>query len=105
MQTKSNKLPLIVLATYWNESRFVRPSLAQIEALNPVEVIICDGAFNPKIPDHSTDGTREILENFIQTHKNARVGSAIRPGILKSAWPLLRSHEKIPSRAMVRFVR
>ncbi len=105
MQTKSDKLPLIVLATYWNESRFVRPSLAQIESLHPVEVVICDGAFNPKIPDHSTDGTREILENFAETHKNARVVSAIRPGILKSAWLLLRGHKHLPRWTMFRFNR
>ncbi|OGI67965.1 hypothetical protein A2738_03915 [Candidatus Nomurabacteria bacterium RIFCSPHIGHO2_01_FULL_42_15] len=105
METKSNKLPLIVLATYWNESRFVQPSLAQIEELNPVEVIICDGAFNPKILDHSTDGTREILENFIETHKNARVVSPIRPGILKSAWLLLLGHKHLPWWTIFRFAR
>ena len=105
MQTKSDKLPLIILATYWNESRFVRPSLAQIEALNPSEIIICDGCFDPKIPNYSTDGTREIIREFVGKHPHARLISALRSGFWQSAWLLLRGHKHLSWWTMFRIAR
>lgn len=105
MQTKSNKLPLIILATYWNERYFVESSLKQIEELNPSEVIICDGCFDPKVPNYSTDGTREIIQKFVDKHSNAHLVSALRPGIFKSAWLLLRGHKHLPWWTMFRLTR
>jgi len=69
---------LIVFATYWNERDWIEASLAQIDALNPKEVIICDGCFDPKKPNYSTDGTREVIEAWVATHTNAHMISALR---------------------------
>ena len=38
---------LVVFATYWNEIEWIRPSLAQIDRIDPMEIIICDGCFDP----------------------------------------------------------
>jgi len=100
-----NSNPLIILAVYWNERYFIEPSLKQIESLNPAEVIICDGCFNPKLPNYSTDGTREIIEKFVQSHSNIQLTSALRPGILKSIWFLLKGHRYLPWWTMFRFSR
>ena len=103
---KSQKNGLIVFATYWNERYFIKPSLRQIEALNPSEIFICDGCFEPKVsPNQSTDGTHEIIEKFIETHPNAYLVSALRPGILKSFWLLLRGHKHLPWWTIFRPVR
>lgn len=97
---------LIVLATYWNERYFIEPSLRQIEALNPREILICDGCFEPGVfPNRSTDGTREIIEKFVETHPNARLVSALRPGFFRSFWLLLRGHSHIPWWTIFRPVR
>src|SRR3989344_2799161 len=96
METKGKKTPLIILATYWNERYFIEPSLRQIEALNPSEIIIADGCFNPRVSNYSTDGTREIIEKVIATRPNARMIPALRPGIFKAAWLLLRGHKHLP---------
>ncbi len=74
---------IIVFATYWNEINWIKPSLKQIEKINPIEMIICDGCFDPKIQNYSTDGTREIIKAWVRKRKNARMISAIRmPRIL-----------------------
>lgn len=56
---------IVLFATYWNEIEWIRASLAQIDAINPTELIICDGCFDPLWPNYSTDGTREIIENML----------------------------------------
>jgi len=103
MEEKQNNL--IILATYWNEKYWIESSLAQIEELNPVEVIICDGCFDPKFINFSTDGTRQIIEKFVNSHPNARIVSALRPGYLKSLWMLLRGHRHLPWWTVFRPVR
>ena len=55
---------LIILATYWNEKQWIRTSLDQIKLLEPAEVIICDGNFDPKVPNYSTDGTSKSIREF-----------------------------------------
>ncbi|WP_418284157.1 hypothetical protein [Halorubrum sp. DTA46] len=53
-----------------------------------MEVIICDGCFDPKKENRSTDGTREIISEFIEETKNAKMISAKRPtttGSIKSS--------------------
>ena len=70
---------LIILATYWNEIEWIEASLAQIERLNPIEVIICDGNFDSGVPNYSTDGTREIIQDFVCKNKDrAKMVSAVR---------------------------
>lgn len=85
---------IIVFATYWNEIDWVKPSLKQIEKLNPKEVIICDGCFDPRTPNYSTDGTREIIEKWVAKRENARMISAVRVSKLKAFWMMLKGHKK-----------
>ena len=70
---------IIILATFWNEIEWIDASLAQIEKINPKEVIICDGNFDPSFENKSTDGTREkIIEFTKQTQIPTKFISAIR---------------------------
>jgi hypothetical protein len=69
---------LIVLATYWNEIQWIRASLAQLDRIDPLEVIICDGCFDPSRPNASTDGTSEIVRSYVAERRNARMISALR---------------------------
>lgn len=61
-----NRSKLIILATYWNEIEWINASLSQILKLNPIEVVLCDGNFDPRFPNYSTDGTSQIIENFVK---------------------------------------
>jgi len=72
------KTKISVFATYWNEKNWIEASLAQIDAINPHEVIICDGCFDPSKPNYSTDGTREIIEKWVEGQPTARMISASR---------------------------
>lgn len=76
---------IILLATYWNEIEWIDRSLEQIRRIDPIEIIICDGNFDPRIPNYSTDGTREKIEQFVQEESHrARMISAIRrPSMLR----------------------
>lgn len=69
---------IVLFATYWNEIEWIEASLAQIDKINPKEIIICDGCFDPKYPPYSTDGTREIIESFVASRNNAKLISPIR---------------------------
>lgn len=70
---------LIVFATYWNEADWIDASLDQILRIDPVEVIICDGNFDPRFENYSTDGTRETIKQFVKENKNrVRMISAVR---------------------------
>lgn len=60
---------LIVFATYWNEIEWIKPSLNQILKIDPIEIIICDGNFDPNVKNYSTDGTREVIEKFVADNK------------------------------------
>ncbi|MFC1797873.1 hypothetical protein ACFLY2_01640 [Patescibacteria group bacterium] len=72
------KTNIIIFATYWNEIDWIESSLEQIEKINPIEVIICDGCFDDTKENKSTDGTREIIEKWVSERDNARMISAIR---------------------------
>lgn len=61
---------LILFATYWNERQWIESSLAQIEAIDPMEVIICDGCFDSRMENRSTDGTREIIADWVAKRGN-----------------------------------
>lgn len=77
---------LIIFATYWNECDWIKASLAQIDALNPRKVIIVDGCYDPKQPNTSTDGTREIIEAWVASHPQASMISALRFSRLAGLW-------------------
>ncbi len=72
------KPQLILFATYWNEIEWINASLAQIDLINPDEIIICDGCFDPKLPNKSTDGTTEVIDEYVSTRDNATKISAVR---------------------------
>ncbi|MGB0371004.1 MAG: hypothetical protein ACPGN3_06600 [Opitutales bacterium] len=83
---------LILFATYWNERQWIEASLEQIEAIDPIEVIICDGCFDDRKENRSTDGTREIIQDWVERRgPSARMTSATRltrsqaPGALLSS--------------------
>jgi hypothetical protein len=65
---------LVLIARYWNEIEWVRASLKYIKQWNPDVTIICEGNWSAhhafKGRTRSTDGTREILENFVSENKN-----------------------------------
>ena len=86
---------LIIFATYWNEIDWIEPSLKQIEKLNPKEVIICDGCFDPSKINKSTDGTHEIIKKWVSKRDNAQMISAIRTSKTKAIFKILKSHSKI----------
>ena len=56
---------IILFATYWNERQWIEASLAQIEAIDPCEVVICDGCFDDRKENRSTDGTREVIADWV----------------------------------------
>lgn len=75
MQNKN----LILLATYWNEIEWVEASLDQIEKIKPIEAIICDGNFDPRVENQSTDGTHQVLSRYVkEASVPVRLISAIR---------------------------
>jgi hypothetical protein len=82
---------LILLASYWNECDWIDLSLEQIERLDPAEVIIADGCFDPRRPDRSSDGTREKIEAFVRRRgESARLIDAVRIGRAEASVAMLR---------------
>lgn len=80
---------IILLATYWNEADWIEASLAQIERIDPIEAIICDGNFDPRVENRSTDGTRTIIEQFVKESRiPCRMISAVR--VERNMWKGLR---------------
>lgn len=71
-------MKLILLATYWNEKEWISKSLKQIERINPDEIVICDGCFDPKQYNGSKDGTREIIEDWAKDKDNVTIIKARR---------------------------
>ena len=69
---------LFLFATYWNEIEWIDVSLKQIDLINPYKILICDGCYDDSKPIHSTDGTFEIIKDFIENHPNAELVSPIR---------------------------
>ena len=67
---------LLLLATYWNEKDWIDLSLEQIDRIDPDEVIICDGCFDSRRENRSTDGTREKIADFVRR----RGGRSQAPG-------------------------
>ena len=86
------KTPITLFATYWNECDWIEASLAQIDAINPREVIICDGCFDPTRPNQSTDGTREIIEAWVAERPHARMISALQLSRFSGLWYIFGKH-------------
>lgn len=89
---------IILLATYWNERQWIEPSLEQIRRIDPIEVIICDGCFDPERQNRSTDGTRKEIANFVSQRSNATMVSAQRPWRPLGILSMLRGHSQSPLR-------
>lgn len=92
----AQKNNLILFAVYWNEIDWIRPSLAQIDRLNPQEIIVCDGCFDPTRPNESTDGTREIIADFVAARPHARMISACRYPRRSGVHRMWRMHRHSP---------
>ena len=86
---------LILLATYWNEIDIVKASLAQIDRIDPMEIVICDGCFDDRYPLYSTDGTREIIVKYANERDNARLVSPKRYSRTRGTWNIYKGHNKI----------
>ena len=86
---------LILLATYWNEIDIVEASLSQIDQIDPMEIIICDGCFDDRYPPYSTDGTREIIEKYVNERDDARLVSPKRYSRGRGTWNIYKGHDKI----------
>ncbi len=86
---------IILLATYWNEIDIVKASLAQIDGINPMEIIICDGCFDNRYPLYSTDGTREIIAKYVSERDNARLVSPQRYSKRRGTWEIYKGNQKI----------
>ena len=89
MTTENN---IILLATYWNERQWIEPSLKQIYEIDPIEIIICDGCFDPDKQNHSTDGTRKKIIDFVSENDNAKMVSAQRLWRPQGVLEMLRGH-------------
>lgn len=87
---------IIILTAFWNEIKWIKASLDQIEKIDPIEVIICDGCFDRRYPLHSTDGTREVLEEFVSQKDNRTLISPLRYSKIRSLYELFKGHQKIP---------
>ena len=68
---------IILFATYWNEIEWIEESLYQILKIDPVEIIICDGNFDSRVDNFSTDGTREQIKKFInqESHRATMISA------------------------------
>jgi len=86
---------LIVFATYWNEIDWIDASLEQINAIDPIEVIICDGCFDLSRPVYSDDGTRERIKEYVRNRPNARLISPVRLNRLGGFIKTFRGHSKM----------
>lgn len=95
---------LIILATYWNESEWIDASLEQINQIDPVEVIICDGCFDTNLPNRSTDGTREKIEYFVKHRPNSRMISAVRTNRRRSLDNMVRELSREPLKNPMRLI-
>lgn len=89
---------IIVFAACWNEKDLLKASLEQLDMIDPAETIICDGCFDPKEPLHSTDGTYEMLKEYVQ--KRRREGRRIqliepqRKSLIGAFFSILRMNSK-----------
>jgi hypothetical protein len=69
---------VVLMGTFWNEIEWVNVSLAQIYVINPKKVILCDGCFDPKYDNYSTDGTNKVIKDYCNSNSNAVMINAVR---------------------------
>ncbi|MDL2225208.1 glycosyltransferase [Eubacteriales bacterium OttesenSCG-928-M02] len=81
---------IVVFATYWNEIEWIEPSLEQLCTINPKRAIICDGCFDPKYHNGSTDGTREVIDRFCANNPRFIRIEAIRKSKIQHIWDWLK---------------
>ena len=64
----------VLIARYWNEIEWVHTSLKYILQWDPDRIIISEGNWSPhpsfKGREFSTDGTREIVQQFVKDNKD-----------------------------------
>lgn len=65
----------VLIARYWNEIEWVRTSLKYILQWNPDKIFICEGNWSSHPSfigrEQSTDGTAEIVKNFVMNDMRA----------------------------------
>lgn len=66
-------MTLTLMATFWNEAEWLPAALREIEKIDPAFVCICEGNFDPAFPMHSTDGTREVLTEWVNSEPNRKL--------------------------------
>lgn len=80
---------IVILATYWNEKEWVEKSLRQIDCIKPDLAIVCDGCFDDRIVNRSTDGSEETIENYCNNTSKVKF-KAIRSSRIISSFKLLK---------------
>jgi hypothetical protein len=80
---------IVILATYWNEKEWVEKSLSQINSINPDLAIVCDGCFDDRRVNRSTDGTEEVIEKYCNNIDKLKF-KAIRSSRIISTFKLLK---------------
>jgi hypothetical protein len=80
---------LVILSTYWNEKEWISKSLKQIDLISPDLAIVCDGCFDERLDNFSTDGTREVIKKYCEINHKYHSFSAYRGGRFISVFKLL----------------
>jgi hypothetical protein len=80
---------LVLLGTYWNESEWIDRSLSQIVSISPDLSILCDGCFDDRKENFSTDGTKKIIDAFCDGSNKFIKFSAYRGTRVESVLKLL----------------
>lgn len=74
----TNPSRLIILARYWNDLDFLQASINQIDYWDADLVYLSEGAWDQDFEPRSTDGTRELLEEYAKSKENTFVIDNIR---------------------------
>jgi len=69
---------LIVIARYWNDIEWVEASLKHIEMWDPQAVVLSEGNWDQQWSPRSTDGTRNILEDWASGKDHVQVIDNVR---------------------------
>jgi len=72
---------LILLARYWNDMDFLKASLNQVSYWEADKVYLSEGAWDQNFLQRSTDGTREILEEYAKNKDNVFIIDNVRDDI------------------------
>jgi hypothetical protein len=94
---------IVLMATYWNEKNWIEPSLNQIKKIDPVEVVISEGCFDPEKPISSTDGTHDRVQEFVREYDRAKMITAQRPSTVEAVRSVLRGRGRSLLRRLTTF--